>query len=214
MAVMAIAIFAVIAGCGSGIKGDRIESGDAQEEQMVVGDKRLSADLESSNIEWVGSKPGGQHNGIVMLKGGSLELSDGNIVGGSFTMDMSSIKVLDITDPGVNERLRVHLVSDDFFSVDSFPTAMFVITGAEPKQGDGVTHRLTGNLTIRGITRSISFDAGIDMGEGVLTATTPQFVINRAEWNVRYGSKSFFKNLKDNFINDDIGFKINLKATL
>ncbi|MFO7722014.1 MAG: YceI family protein [Bacteroidales bacterium] len=215
--VSGIGIFAmlfILASCGGGIKGDKVESGEAMEEQIVVGDKLLEADLAESNVEWVGKKPTGQHNGTVELKEGRLELSEGKLIGGSFTMDMKSIKVLDLTDPKMNGDLRGHLSSPDFFSVDSFPTATFVITGAEEIANPGLTHKITGNLTIKGITRSISFDANVRAEENKLIATTPQFIINRAEWNVRYGSKSFFNNLKDNFINDDIGLKINLTATL
>jgi len=209
-----IAIGLVIASCGGGVQGDKAESGEALAEQLVTGDKRLTADLDKSLVEWIGSKPTGTHNGELRLTEGSVELTEGKLVGGSFVMDMGSIKVLDITDPDMNEQLRGHLASGDFFHIDSFPTATFVITGIEEKVAEGVTHRLTGNLTMKGITRSIAFDAHVKLEDGMFVASTPQFIINRAEWNVQYGSKSFFKNLKDNFINDDIGLKINLTATL
>jgi polyisoprenoid-binding protein YceI len=215
--ILGIAVAAqmlVMSSCGGNIKGDKTESGEAQAEQLVVGEKQLKADLTLSNVEWVGKKPTGQHNGLVALKDGSVELSDGKLVAGSFTIDMTSIKVLDLTDEKMNNDLRGHLMSPDFFSVDSFPTATFVITGIEEQSTGDATHRITGNLTIKGIARSINFDAKIAMDDTQFTAVSSQFIINRADWNVRYGSKSFFKNLKDNFINDDIGLKINLTATL
>lgn len=209
-----IAISVALAACGGGIKGDKTEAGDAAEEQLVIGEKRLTADPKASVIEWVGKKPTGTHNGEIFLSDGSIELTDGKVVGGSFTMDMNSIKVLDITDADMNAQLRGHLVSGDFFHADSFPTATFVITGVEENSAEGATHRITGNLTMKGITRSISFDAHVKIEDQKFVATTPQFIINRADWNVQYGSRSFFKNLKDNFIHDDIGLKINLTATL
>jgi polyisoprenoid-binding protein YceI len=209
-----LAVLFLLTSCGGRIKGDKVESGDAMEEQLIVGEKSLVADLTASNVEWVGKKPTGQHNGTVMLQDGRIELSDGKLIGGAFTMDMKSIEVLDLTDPKMNGDLRGHLSSPDFFSVDSFPVATFVITGVEEISSPGVTHKLTGNLTIKGISRSISFDANVRIEENKMIATTPQFIINRADWQVRYGSKSFFNNLKDNFINDDIGLKINLTATL
>jgi polyisoprenoid-binding protein YceI len=208
-----LAVLILMVSCG-GIKGDKVESGEAVEEQLIIGEKSLVADLEASNVEWVGKKPTGQHNGTVMLTEGRVELSDGKLIGGSFVMDMRSIKVLDLTDPKMNGDLTGHLLSPDFFSVDSFPTATFVITGVEEVNVDNATHKITGNLTIKGISRSISFDANVRTDENKFVATTPQFIINRADWHVRYGSKSFFNNLRDNFINDDIGLKINLTATL
>ncbi|HRZ43181.1 MAG TPA: YceI family protein [Bacteroidales bacterium] len=212
--IVLLAMAFVMASCGNGIKGDKVESGEAQAEQIIKGEKTLKADLTASNIAWTGSKPTGKHNGTIMLKEGNLELSEGNLVGGSFTIDISSIKVLDLTDAKMNGDLRGHLLSADFFHVDSFPTSTFVITGVEALNEAGATHRITGNLTMKGISRSISFPASVKIEEQKLTATSSAFVINRAEWNIRYGSRSFFKNLKDNFINDEIGLKINLTATL
>lgn len=212
ISVLSLVFF--LASCGSGVKGDKVETGNAQVEQLVVGEKSLKADLAASNVEWVGSKPGGQHNGTVSLKEGSVELSEGKLVGGSFVLDMSSIKVLDISDAKMNGDLRGHLLSNDFFAVDSFPTASFVITGVEPKQAEGVNHRITGNLAVKGVIRSISFDANIVIDDAKFVATTPQFVVNRTEWNIKFMSKSAFKNLKDKFIDDEMGLKINLTASI
>lgn len=209
-----VALAFMLSACGGGIKGDKVESAEALAEQMVVGDKTLSADMLLSKVEWTGSKPTGQHNGTVTLKDGKVELKDGKLIGGSFTMDMSTIKVLDLTDAKMNGDLTKHLMSNDFFAVDSFPVSTFVITGVEEKTGGDATHRITGNLTMKGIARSISFDAMVVMDSNKLSAVSSPFVINRAQWNVQYGSKSFFKNLKDNFINDEIGLKINLTAAL
>lgn len=209
-----VALAVAVASCSGGVKGDKAETGDAQQEQLIVGEKTLAVDVASSNIEWVGSKPGGQHNGTLAVKEGSLELNEGNLVAGSFIMDMSGITVLDIDDAEMNGKLLGHLLSPDFFSVDSFPTASFVITGVEAKQAEGITHRITGNLTMKGVVRSVSFDAHVKIEGNKLVANTPQFIINRAEWNIRYGSRSFFNNLKDKFINDEMGIKINLTAGL
>jgi polyisoprenoid-binding protein YceI len=213
-AVVAIAVLTLLASCGSRIEGDRVASGDALEEQILVGDKQLTVDIQESFLEWTGSKPTGKHDGTVLLREGTIDLSDGNLIGGRFVLEMNTIKVLDIEDPETNEKLRSHLVHEDFFNVDSFPTATFVITGVEAVQGENITHRISGNLTMRGVTRSIAFNAHVKTDEHVFSATTPKFILNRAEWNVRYGSRSFFNDLKDNFVHDDIGLKINLTATL
>jgi polyisoprenoid-binding protein YceI len=212
MAVLALA--AIMVSCSSGIKGDNVESGEAQAEQIIKGEKSLKADILASNIEWTGSKPTGTHHGTIMLKEGKLEMNEGKLIGGSFTIDMSSIKNLDLNDAKMNSDLRNHLLSADFFSADSFPTSTFVITGVETFNTTEANYRITGNLTMKGISRSISFPATVKVEENRLTATSSSFVINRAQWNVRYGSKSFFNNLKDKFIDDEIGLKINLTAAL
>lgn len=213
--IIAIAAMGILlASCGSRIEGDRVASGDALEEQLLVGDVQLIADIEESYVAWVGSKPTGKHDGNVKLRDGSLEFSEGELIGGRFTIEMGTIKVLDIEDPETNEQLRSHLVHRDFFYVDSFPTAEFVITGVEEINHDDYTHAITGNLTMRGVTRSISFNATVETDEHRFIASSPQFVVNRAEWNVRYGSPSFFNDLRDNIVHDDIGLRIHLVATM
>jgi polyisoprenoid-binding protein YceI len=74
------------------------------------------------------------------------------------------------------------------------------------------THRIEGNLTIKGVTKRISFPAQVGISNNVIMAKTPQFTLNRTEWSVNYGSKSIFANLKDNFIHDEMGIKIHLQS--
>lgn len=195
--------------CG-GPSGNKVDSGDAQSADGAANGDVYTVDLTNSVIEWSGAKIAYGHNGLMSLSSGNLVMNGDNITGGEFTIDMNSIVNVDIEDPEKNEQLVGHLMSEDFFETSTYPTAKFVVTGAQ--KGEGNSHAITGNLTLKETTRSISFNADVVVDAGVVTAVTPQFVIDRSEWNVRFGSKSFFNDLKDDFIKDEIGLVIKLTA--
>src|SRR3977135_3194309 len=76
-----------------------------------------------SNIDWVGKKVTGAHNGTIAVKDGEIVLNDGKLTGGKFVIDTTSIKILDITDPATNAQFAGHLASDDFFFTEKYPEA-------------------------------------------------------------------------------------------
>lgn len=215
------AIIIIAAACSSG--GSKSEATDAREVKTGEFDQVYVANTNQSNVDWQGWKPTGNHLGTIDISGGELEVDNGDIVGGSFTFDMNSITVVDLKDPDDNAKLTGHLKSADFFEVSTYPEAVFEITEVKPidgtkidkskEKGDLVpTHAITGNLTMKDITKSITFNAKVDMTKNQIKAQTNQFFIDRAQWNVRYGSKSFFDDLKDKFINDEMGITITLIA--
>lgn len=215
MATMAIATTS----CMQSPEGEKVKSGEATEIHFAEQANTVTPNLALSKVEWLGTKPTGTHYGTLSIKEGALFVKDGELTGGVFVLDMNSIEVLDIDDPKMNENLVGHLKSADFFLVDSFPTATFKFATVTPlestaKEGEEITptHRIEGNLTMRGITKKVNFPANIKITEQGIHAQTPQFVINRTEWNVNYGSKSIFDNLKDNFVHDEIGLKIEIKT--
>lgn len=213
------AIVLIAAACSSG--GKKTEATDAQQVNKSGFDQVFVANTDESSIAWEGYKPTGKHDGTINISDGKLEVTDGTLTGGEFTVDMKSIVVLDLTDPDQNGKLLGHLKSADFFEVETYPTAKFVVTDVKAidgtkidkskEKGDIVpTHAITGNLSMKDQTKSITFNAKVDISDNAITATTNQFFIDRAQWNVQYGSKSFFDDLKDNFINDEMGITINL----
>ncbi len=196
--------------------GERAVTGEAENPQLTTGEYvTYSVDLENSNIEWIGARPASQHNGIVSIKEGHLNINDGEIAGGEFVIDLTDITVLDITDPARNARLKRHLESDDFFDVENHPEARFVITSVEELQNaaSGLTHRITGNLLMRGRDRAVTFDAAVDINDENIGARSVQFLINRTEWGVNYQSRTIFGSVLDNFILDDIALVVNLTAS-
>jgi polyisoprenoid-binding protein YceI len=165
----------------------------------------------SSKVGWVGKKVTGQHNGTIGVKEGSLEVSKGKITGGSFVIDMNSIKCEDITDAGSNAKLVGHLKADDFFGVAKNPTGSFVIKKATAagKVGKADKYNIEGDLTLKGIAKPVSFEALVTPDGKKMTATAA-FKINRTHWDIKYGSGSFFEGLGDKMIYDDIDLSLNV----
>jgi polyisoprenoid-binding protein YceI len=218
----AILIASTFAACGSG--GVKTESTDAKNVENAAYDKVYQVAVGGSLIDWEGYKPTGKHHGTINISSGELMVKDGNLVGGEFVIDMNSIVNLDLEDAESNTKLVGHLKSADFFEVETYPTAKFVITevkvadstqiNLEKTKGKIVpTHTITGNLTLKATTKSISFNAMVNANEDNFEARTNQFFIDRSEWSVKYGSRKFFDNLKDKFINDEMGIGIKLVAT-
>ena len=197
------ALTVVIVGCKK--KADEANTSEA--EAAVVEEstsEKYIANIEESTIMWKGFKPTGTHNGTINLDSGVFTTNDGKLHSGTFLINMASLK-----DADGSERLEGHLKSADFFDVEKFPSAAFEITGSEDKAG--ATH-LSGNLTIKGMENNITFPVKVTNEGDMISITSEAFTIDRSKWNVQYGSKSFFDDLGDKFINDDIELKISVKA--
>jgi polyisoprenoid-binding protein YceI len=164
-----------------------------------------------SNLVWKAEKVTGKHDGTVKLSGGEITVANNNLVSGSFTIDMTSLAVVDIKDPGTNGKLLGHLKSDDFFSVEKHKTATFVITSVTPGSQKG-SFTVKGNLTIKGITKAIEFPAAIIMDGNDLKATAT-ITVDRTKFDIRYGSKSFFESIGDKAIYDDFTIELQLLAS-
>ena len=165
-----------------------------------------------SKVEWEGSKSfvPGSHNGTIDIKEGSV-VKNGNSFTGKFVLDMNTIKSDDVKDSGLNAKLVGHLKSDDFFNVEQYPTSTFEITKIEPKtdKSGKTNHTVSGKLTIRNITKDFSFPAMITFNGKDMTAKA-EFTIDRSKWEVKYGSGSFFDNLGDKTISNDIKYVLNI----
>jgi hypothetical protein len=160
-------------------------------------------DIDKSTVIWMGKKVTGAHEGTVKLKSGNLEMEDGVLVGGQFDIDMNTIKNTDIGGGGA-AKLEGHLKSDDFFGVENHPVAKLVITDVSAKGTLG-DYKVVADLTIKGITKSIKFYTNLSD-----TAATAEIIIDRTDFDVRYGSGSFFDNLGDKTIYDEFTLKVNL----
>lgn len=168
-------------------------------------------DADQSTLRWNGKKVLGEHWGYVDIKSGKLNHDNGKF-SGDFTIDMTTIVVKDLEDPESNAKLKGHLESDDFFSVAKHSTAKLKVTKIEKQKGEkGETHKVYGKLTIKGITNDVTFPATLIFSGDKLTAKA-DFTIDRSKWDIRYGSGSFFDNLGDKTIYDDIWFTLNLVA--
>jgi len=159
-------------------------------------------DVKASTITWLGKKVVGEHSGTIALKSGGLKFDNDKLVGGHFIMDMNSIICTDIKGPKA-DKLVGHLKNEDFFEVDKYSTAEFILTEAIKLEGNN--YKLIGNLTIKGITNPIEFDAMISdkSASAILN-------IDRTSYDIKYGSGSFFDNLGDRAIDNNFQLTINL----
>lgn len=165
----------------------------------------LQANAETTTVAWEGGKlVGGTHNGHIALENGTLMLRGDKIAGGEFTMDMTSMTNADLPED-LAAKLMGHLMSDDFFAVETHPTSRLVIQRASPFQDNAAT--VNGQITIKGITHPVTFDV-----QRVGKAYEATIVIDRSKFDVRYGSDSFFDNLGDNVILDAFTLNIHLET--
>ena len=167
-------------------------------------------DLQTGLMNWEAEKVVAKHNGTIQAQEGAVGVENGQIVSASLVVDMNTISNLDLTDEKTNSTLVGHLKSEDFFSVTKYPTASFVMTEVTPVEGlEGVTHRVTGTMTIKGIENTISFPAKVETTqEGIRLAGTIE--LDRTLWDIRYGSEKFFDNLGDNLIKDIFTLNVDL----
>ena len=166
-------------------------------------------DAKESSIKWIGSKVTSSHEGNVSVLKGALSINHGTLVGGEIAIDMSSITCTDIESEKKNQYLVDHLNDEDFFNTESFPIAIIQIDKVIKGKGDD--YNIAALLTIKGITNPIVFDASFDMVGKSFTANA-KIVIDRTKWGIKYGSGSFFENLGDKMILDEISFEVLLKS--
>jgi len=163
---------------------------------------------ESSSITFTGTKPVGTHTGVFKIQEGQLFADKNTITGGKFVIDMNSLQIQD-NDTSYKAKLTGHLLSPDFFDVSKYPQARFEITGCTVLNGDSTaTHTIQGNLTMKDITKNVSFPAKLTFDDSTVTATA-NFIIDRTLWGVHYGND---KSLKDKFIYPEVKIALNLKG--
>ncbi|TPG40760.1 YceI family protein [Flavobacterium pectinovorum] len=163
----------------------------------------------NSNVEWTGRKVTGAHNGTIGIKEGNFILNGGKVKGGNIVINTSTIKILDVTDPATNEQFAGHLASDDFFSIEKFPTASFDILCVKELSSD--TYYLEGNLTIKDISHVVGFEASVANNENAITLSG-KLIIDRTKYDIRFRSGNFFKDLGDTLIYNDFELDFNISA--
>lgn len=169
--------------------------------------QKINIDPVKSKISWTGQKiVGGSHNGEIKIKNGTMELKNDQIVKGTFVIDMNSISNLDLEDKDYNSKLVGHLKSDDFFGVEKYPTATFNVTKSTKFVNGKAT--VTGDITIKGTTKQIT--AVVNKSNNNYNT---RMEIDRSQFDVRYGSNSFFDNLGDKAIDNIFVLDINLVGT-
>ncbi len=163
--------------------------------------QNATIDMAQSSIAWEGGNITGKlHNGAIAFSSGTLEVQDGRITGGTFAINMASMTNADLPQ-GVGDQLMGHLKSADFFDVEQFPSAQLEIRSATAFKGGKAT--VSAVATIKGNANPVEFEV-VQKGK----TYEAELVIDRAQYDVRYGSGSFFDNLGDNAILDEITLNV------
>lgn len=221
-----------VAACDSGTQGTEAEVSEAQEVIEVAEASTLPIDAQESRVIWNGRKPTGEHHGTIGIQDGAIQLKENEVVGGTIVMDLNNIDVQDLEGED-EQKLAGHLKSPDFFHAEQYPTAKFIITAVQPFDNaqlteqeqpqdtennqnfdkyvlDNPTHNVTGNLTLRDTTLSITIPAVINIQENGVTAQS-RFVIDRSKWNVNFMDETDpVARAKDKFIYNkvNVGFDV------
>lgn len=166
---------------------------------------KVNANKNNSTVIWTGSKPTGSHTGNVSIKSGYLTFDHGRLVGGNFTIDMTSITCTDIEKESKNKYFVDHLKDEDFFDVTEFPEANLNIK--KVKRLNAQEYEMSGEMTIKGITNDLTFTSEVKLTGNSYVAIA-KIIIDRTKYGVEYKSANVFKNLGDKFIYDEIEFDI------
>jgi len=171
--------------------------------------QKYSIDTKETVLKWEGSMVFGldeAHTGYVYLSKGELRIENDQLVGGEFEIDMRTIEYKDKAEK--NSPIQ-HLKSPDYFDVEKFPISSFVITKVATLGGESI--RVTGDLTIKGVTNPISFPAQMEFKDGLVKANG-KVVIDRTQWGIRYKSGKFYDNLADETVSDEIDLEMYIVA--
>lgn len=185
----------LFAGCANPAdKTEDAKVAEAVDAVKSVADAKTYSITGDSSISFVGSKVTGSHDGGFNEFSGTIAVAGGKIAPASrITIQMDSLW-------SDNDRLTGHLKNADFFDVPNHPTAEFVVTSMAE---DGT---LTGNLTMHGVTKSISFPSDVDITDGSV-ALKAEFDIKRFDWGIVYKGKA------DDLIRDEVVIRLDVTAS-
>ncbi len=200
-------IIPLLFSCGGPVKEENKNKASADSLSLHAGDEKyIKIDTKETVVTWKGSSPMGAHTGYVYVSKGELLIENGQLMGGTVEVDMSTIEG---DDHRSDNNLINHLKDPDFFDVKKFPYSTIAITRVASINEED--NEITGKLTIKGITHPVSFPAKIAIKDRMVKASG-KLVIDRTLWDVRYKSGKFFDNLKDQAIADSIEFNMKIAA--
>ena len=218
----AIAFFS----CTNAPESDEAKTTEAKKVDNDKTGEAWKLNISDSKIEWVGTKVSGYHVGTVPLKSGEIHVKNDEVTGGKFILDIANMQVVGPkgSDTSMNKKLLGHLKSNDFFDVEKNPEGTFELTDIRPYKGDAIkdttdprqeeinkykvtdpTHTVSGNLTLKGVTKNIEFPARITVSGNTAEAIA-KFNIDRKDWGIVYPGSP------DDLIRDMIHLGISIKA--
>ncbi|SDK69339.1 Polyisoprenoid-binding protein YceI [Catalinimonas alkaloidigena] len=211
--------------CSEAPKSEEAQVGEEQAVAVSNAGTSYTVDTSASQIMWVGTKVTGRHQGTFDIIEGTLQVENGQLEAGSFVMDINSLAVVD-EGMGNEDRVKLttHLKSGDFFESEKFPEARFELSSVKPYEAGGTaeastasdsefklenpTHLVTGNLTLKDSTKSITFPARISIDANQVSAQA-KFNIDRTHWGLVYRADQSFG---DRMIHPEVHLSIDLMA--
>ncbi|MDP1728211.1 MAG: YceI family protein [Bacteroidota bacterium] len=168
-------------------------------------------DAAASSLKWNAKKVTGEHSGTLNFGSGTINIINNTLVGALITIDMNTMDVTDLKGE-YHDKLVNHLKSDDFFSVQKFNTAVLKVKSAKAIKGDFAdNYMIVADLTIKGITKEITFPAIVVINKNQVIVNT-EFDIDRTDYDIKYGSGKFYENIGDKAIMDKFNIKVRIIA--
>lgn len=163
-------------------------------------------------VHWEGKKTlGERHVGTIQVSGGQLLVNQGTLLSGQVTLDMGSLAVSDLKDPGERAEFESHLRGPDFFDVKNFPAAEFRFTETLPSKTPAFNAVVTGELTMKGKTNPVNIPVRLEIDGDELRAESPAFILNRTQWGVSFRS-GVLGTAKDKMIDDSVPLSLKIRA--
>ena len=209
IAYLTLIIVSLFFGCGGPAKEENRNNASASSVSLHVGsEKYVLIDTKESVVTWRGYNLNGLNSqtGYVYISKGELLIENGELMGGIVEVDMNTIED---KKHGRDNKLVNHLKDSDFFEVEKFPFSTIAITRVASINNEN--KKVTGNLTIKGITHPVTFPAQVEIKEGTVKANG-KLVIDRTLWDVRYKSGKFYDNLANQAMSDSIEFHMEIVA--
>ena len=204
----ALAITLTLISCGK----DKPVTSESNEVLTTKKGQVYVVDTMNSKIEWKGFKvfktDNTSHFGSIKFENGEVTINENKLESGKFVVALNTLTNSDIKDAEESAKLNGHLKSADFFDVEKFPTASYEITKvSEAPAGSDYNTVLDGNLTIKGITKPMSFNANVKTGEGELQIATEPKDISREEFGIKFQIPA-----ANGLIKDEINIQMLMKA--
>jgi polyisoprenoid-binding protein YceI len=203
----------IMTSCGS----DAVEATDAKEVKEVAITATYSTLGDHNHVDWQAWHVGktGERSGSITIMSAEASVNEGMLAGGTWVLDMKSVTVTNFKgdETPKNAKLQGHLMSEAFFLTDSFPTSTFEITSSMDTMIGESNTMISGNLTMKGVTKNISFPAKVEISETGVSITSGTFEINRTDWGLSYLAAGMEGVLADQVIDNEIEFTIHANVT-
>lgn len=208
-------ISAMLSSCSN--NGEKAETKEAQDVEVIETNETITLNnvSEASYLDWRASHLGGisPRYGKIYVKDAEVLVNNGELTNAKLDIDMSSLTVDNFEEGSEDiEKLKGHLLSPDFFNVETNPTSTFELTKIESSTGD-FNSVVTGNLTILDSTKSITFNANVNVSNDEVSVESEDFAIDRTDWNLTYNVEGTEGVPADYIISNDVGFTIHFKVT-